>query len=384
MFDFTFRPTPPLWAVEECEAYYEKMAGKGWLLRRRGALLDLYRRSEPQALRYRLEFTPVKLGGGAPPLPEEQLELYRDCGWALAAKRGEVYVFRAPEDNDVPEIYSEDGGRAAMLAGLKKHYRGDVLGVAVGVGWMLLSAALKNVNLFSWKSLAEADLLLASLFILWSLLMWRSVFGLFMTRRLIREIKRYGVRRGQSRKKRRLVHRTVTAVLAAVLLLCLFGAGAEGLMRTSSPLPDTVEGVPYLLGEEVFNAQRDTEARQVSAGLQTNSVKHASTLFAPVQYHTYERLLTDDGGWGFLYQHVYVTWNRSLAGKLARSLAEDSFFSSAEDFRQVDIPGLDLALTTEEGLELIAVKGDTAVYAIYSGLGDDASARLLEAYADLP
>jgi hypothetical protein len=109
-----------------------------------------------------------------------------------------------------------------MLAG-SKHYRGDVL------AWRWASAGCaerrtQKRNLFSWKSLAEADLLLASLFILWSLLMWRSVcFGLFMTRRLIREIKRYGVRRG-SPGKAPLVHRTVTAVLAAVLLLSFSGA----------------------------------------------------------------------------------------------------------------------------------------------------------------
>lgn len=382
----TYRLTPPLWAVGECESRYEEMAAKGWLLEKRGAFLDKYRRGEPQTLRYRLEISGSTFTKGALPLPEEQMQLYEECGWTLAARAGDIYLFRASRDSETPEIYSDGTQQAAMLTGLNKRYRRDILGAVFWIAWLFVGAVIRGFDLLSWKTLAEADLLLAGLLLFWLLMLWKAVHGMARMRLLINRLRGGSVmEHGSPQQKRHLPGRAVSGVLSTLVLLCFLGCGAELLLRDTAPLPDTSGNLPYLLGEEVFSVRRADENEVTSFGREINYVKSMPTLFAPVQYHTSEYIIPEGGSDRPLYQHVYRTWNAGLALSLARSLAEDSVFSHSEDYTQVEIDGLSLALVADNGLELIAVRGNTVVYALYIHSADsDQLTRLLEAYAKKP
>lgn len=383
MGDVTVRLMPPFWAVGECEGYYESMAAKGWLLQKRGVLLDTYRRGMPRKLRYRLEIAGSSLECGILPLPQEQLQLYEECGWTLAARRREVYVFQAAADSGIPEIYNEDAQHAAMLAGLKKHYLGDLISVLFWIGWLSAAFLIRRLNPISCKAIAEADCLLGFLLSFWLLMTWRAFHGAAMIRLLLNRLKKgKGIDRRTARKNRHLMHRMISGALSTAALFCLTGGIAEAMLRNTSPLPESGRGMPYLLGGEMFEARRASEEEAVSFGRAINYVKSTPTLFSPVQYHTNEYLVPEGGGSGVLYQDVYAVRSHALAEKLAWSLAADSTFSPREGYVRTAVSGLDLALVAQGGLELIAVKDKTVVYAVYIGFPEDASARLLAAYAE--
>ena len=86
---YTWRPTPELWAIGETQAHYAKMASRGWMLQKRGTRFDRFIRSEPQQLQFWLEFTKRRAGSdafdGPDEIPEQQLQLYEDCGWKHVA-----------------------------------------------------------------------------------------------------------------------------------------------------------------------------------------------------------------------------------------------------------------------------------------------------------
>lgn len=107
----TYRIHPADYAIGDSERLYERMAAKGWVLEKRGITLSRFRREAPQRLRYRIELAQPEFLEGAD-LPEEQRELYEDCGWHLAAHCGVTYVFCAQEDGDAPpELYTDPRGQ---------------------------------------------------------------------------------------------------------------------------------------------------------------------------------------------------------------------------------------------------------------------------------
>jgi hypothetical protein len=236
--------------------------------------------------------------------------------------------------------------------------------------------------LLSWKTLAEADLLFTGLLLFWLLMLWKAGYGMVRMRLLINRLKGGAVMaHGPSRQRNHPVSRVITGVLSALLLICFVGVGAERLLDNTVPLPETAAGLPYLLGTEVFDARRAGPDEASSYRKKINVVQTSPTLFAPVQYHTNEDFVLSGGASGTLYQHIYEVRTPELAQKLAWSLAEDSVFSPLDGYIRVNIAGLDLAMRSNGGMEVIAVKDNTAVYAILIGPdGPEGQMRLLEAY----
>ena len=87
-------------------------ADGGWS--KRGIFFSRFERACPEQLRYRIELTAPDWFD-EPGMPAEQVTLYEDCGWHLAAQRGIVNIFCAPVDSDVPELYTDPRQQAAAL-----------------------------------------------------------------------------------------------------------------------------------------------------------------------------------------------------------------------------------------------------------------------------
>lgn len=81
------------------EAYLEEMERKGYHLDAAGKLLFYFKRTEPQDMRYRVEYWQDEL-------PGELIAQYKDCGWEYVAEtQRHVYIFRAPAGTPLPEPY---------------------------------------------------------------------------------------------------------------------------------------------------------------------------------------------------------------------------------------------------------------------------------------
>ena len=81
------------------EAYLEEMERKGYHLDAAGKLLFYFKRTEPQDMRYRVEYWQDEL-------PDELIAQYKDCGWEYVAEtQRHVYIFRAPSGTPLPEPY---------------------------------------------------------------------------------------------------------------------------------------------------------------------------------------------------------------------------------------------------------------------------------------
>ena len=88
-----YRFHPGEYAIGENEQFYGRMAQRGWLLDKRGAYLSRFRKGEPQQRKYRIELSSPHFLDDDQSLPEEQIQLYEECGWKLTAENGLVQVF---------------------------------------------------------------------------------------------------------------------------------------------------------------------------------------------------------------------------------------------------------------------------------------------------
>ena len=128
---------PQEFAIGETRQFYTKMAGKGWLLVKRGAFLSSFVRSEPETIRYGI-VPAVPAQSGEPPFTEEQIAAYKESGWAYVTGRGFIHVFSASGNGGASELYLEPEAYVAALKGLKKQYMVSFLQLPLSIAFFLL------------------------------------------------------------------------------------------------------------------------------------------------------------------------------------------------------------------------------------------------------
>ena len=351
---------PKDYAIGETEKYYSDMSEKGWELVKRGITLSRFQKAEPKKMRYRVEVVNLKsLEDGH--LPEEQVAVYKDCGWEYVISRGYLHIFRAPEGNDAPEFYLEPEQQAATLKGLRKQYCSSLMAPFIIVAFHAFMAALVG-GLFNgrwaaqlYRGLVEETAWVAGfcLFLLWAV--FSDLWGFIYISRLYRRMKK-GIPLDHAPRSRKLI--IIPRIISLLLLLCILGCvGYDYLNDERYTMPEATDDPYILLSDLGIKGTRTTNF----VNGEESTVKFNHSLLAE-HWDTQEFLDIDNDGKGneeWVYQDVYILKNKNIADRFVEVLMIDSTFAqSTEDYTRIDIPGLDQAWVTER-LECIAVKGTT-------------------------
>ena len=351
---------PKDYAIGETEKYYSDMSEKGWELVKRGITLSRFQKAEPKKMRYRVEVVNLKsLEDGH--LPEEQVAVYKDCGWEYVISRGYLHIFRAPEGNDAPEFYLEPEQQAATLKGLRKQYCSSLMAPFIIVAFHAFMAALVG-GLFNgrwaaqlYRGLVEETAWVAGfcLFLLWAV--FSDLWGFIYISRLYRRMKK-GIPLDHAPRSRKLI--IIPRIISLLLLLCILGCvGYDYLNDERYTMPEATDDPYILLSDLGIEGTRTTNF----VNGEESTVKFNHSLLAE-HWDTQEFLDIDNDGKGneeWVYQDVYILKNKNIADRFVEVLMIDSTFAqSTEDYTRIDIPGLDQAWVTER-LECIAVKGTT-------------------------
>ena len=381
---YTWRPTPQLWAIGETQAHYAKMAARGWMLQKRGTRFDRFIRTEPQQLQFWLEFTTRRAGSdvfdGPDEIPEEQLQLYEDCGWKHISSQVSVHVFAAPDDPSIPQPYDiGDPQQDAMMRQLQKTYRNDILmflitlplliAVIVGSGF----APLHDVLTGWWWGMFWLFGLAGSV--------WVSFYGFFRMRRLRKRLLAGERPRGTHLR----LFNGIKYVFATLSVLCLLVGVAELALSFDSryPLPERSDGI-YVVPSEALDMPRTPAEESFYGKLDPGQANAVDVSYALPFFKLYEvqEILGDDDL--TTWQDIYVLKFPSLAPRLAQSLMEDSVFADAEYYVPVEIDGLDAAWYVPTAMEYVAYKDNKVVYGIVNGdYESDYLIPMLEATAKL-
>ena len=361
---FRYGIHPPSYALGRNEQYYSKMAAQGWFLKKRGMWLSRFEAGEPVQMRYRVEIgAPATIDG--PALPAEQLDLYAQCGWTLAASEGMLYLFSAPADSEAPEPYADPAEQAPSLKALRRRYLLNFVGMVLQlVIFGLLGSYRHSLGATLAQGLVEQT---AQLILLVVLLvgLWGYELHAGLSLHLLYRRMRKGIPLDHNPQpsRRGIVWGIWGAVLAVVLVLC----GIQYRSSTDVPLPDGPEG-PWLLLSDL--GMEDPRTVMIYSDRE-NRLKTETSLLAR-QLESWE---TTEKSW--CATKTLELKNEEMAQFYARQLLELGIFAPPESYQQVEAPGLDLAFYVPGGLEVVAVLGNRVCY-IQCPLSE-AQAKILEA-----
>ena len=340
---YRYRFHPPKYALGEMEKFYSDMATKGCHLVKRGMFLSKFKTDEPADMKYRVEVISNGIFD-SPAMPEEQMAVFRDCGWEYTDRDGYVYIFRAPQNSDTQEFYLDPAQQADTLKSMRVNLLLSALQFPVEIIAFALLGKMFGENLWAQVYLAliteTAALfgLLAAIFVL----MADDVVGTFHLWKLYRKMKK-GVP---------LDHSPATAGLKffrfAKALLLIFSAVTLFAHYSNKPIPmPAYTDEPYItIAETGDYSSRDNSSE--------SEVKKSVSPFG-TYYDCYEKV-SGSAVTGWMYQEVMVLNNPDRADTVALAFMENATFAAeAKVFREIEIDGLDKAYYTG-GLECVAIK----------------------------
>lgn len=368
------------YAIGENEKFYSDMAARGWFLEKRGAYFSRFRRGKPADMRYRIE---VSAPGflEETDLPEEQVAVYEDCGWAYVTSRGMIHVFSSPAGSDAPEFYADPAQQAATLRALRRGY----IWAWVPVTLMLLfnffmAAAMSGGTgklLSKWGAefrlgwvAATALFLFAGALLVWAFYMF--LHAAWRMGRLYRRMKK-GIPLDHNPKGRMILHRTVSGILLGFVVLFGLLTFWQWVSKDTRDLPETADGPYVLLSDLGIEGERSA----LFYDDRTSQITVERSLLA-THYDVFECVTQGDDGEGnaWMYQDVYRLSPGVDREVFVRSLMDDSTFAHGSDsYHEVAVEGLEEAWVSG-GLECIAVKGNLAAYVTVLGPGQETAETL--------
>lgn len=336
------------------EKFYSDMAAKGWKLVSRGVFLSRFEKSEPEAVRYRIEIVSPKLLENGK-LPEEQVGIYEDCGWEYVTGRGFHHVFRAPDDSDAPEFYLDPAQQAETLQALRKQY---IWNAMIPLVYVLLFTILSffrwNVADGHWFAafyqswVADTYLIIGDVLILFGLV-FRDVWGMVYLSRLYHKMQK-GIPLNHESDGRHYFLRLAQWTITIVGLGCLCW---DTFCGQTFPMPlETKE--PYILLKELGVSGERTTNHPYSD--RESEVVYKKSLLA--ESWTAQEFVQDQQ---WLHQKVYILQRPGMMEQFVESLMYNSTFGrSPDNFTEIEIQGLDHAWVSKS-LECIAVKDNKAI-----------------------
>ena len=357
-----YRLHPGDYELGENEKFYSDMEARGWRLVKRGGSLSRFQRVEPNRARYRVEvYTPPFLEQSV--LPEEKIAVFEDCGWEYVADHGNLHIFRAPEGSDAPEFYDDPAQQAETL---KKARRDMWWSMAFSVVWVGLWAAIPMLLGSVPASRTGAQLVkrfiqapgIFLFYVFWlTYLLSHSLRSGWKISRTYRRLKQGLPMDHAPKLSRRIISKTLLVLSVLSLLL----TAGELFFHRAYDLPEEPDG-PYILLSGAGYTGEPGKLFYRDPGVES--------LWSPLAdcWETCEIVNTPADGQVWMYQDVYRLRFPGMAQKLAWALMEDSTFArSAENFRELDVPGLDRVFWVPGGMELVAVKGNLVNYVTFLG-----------------
>ena len=341
---------PPEYDLARTEAFYERQAARGWLLKERNLAFSLFEKGEPQVLHYRVEFATQGDGTffSGTTLPEDQVAWYEECGWRLVTSSGFVNIFSAPEGADSSELYNAPEQQAATLAFARKH----TAKAAVFAPFWLVVMLLCNSQFFSPYFYGQVYFLASpalwvgfTLLFFWRFLAW--MFRFFGFRALQKQLAA-----GRSADRAAVKHfhspwRGVSIALflcAAVLIIygipfsansstqeLAAGDFSPALLMGETSLPEATDQ-PFFYG--TVNQGQFITFWEVN--------QRADTAAG-------EQILSQD-----LYQLPSAWWAQRLLPRLA---VYQSWGTHYRDFEALSVPGFDQAAVSPDGITAVARSG---------------------------
>lgn len=322
-------PPCPAYDMEGTESWLAAMAERGFVLSHDGFFcgIGIFEKTEPRALRFRLEAAPKERGAlseDAPP-SEEAAELYASYGWQYVAARGQFLIYCA-DSPDARELNTDPKVQALTLKLVRKRERSNLF---VTLFWVLVYPLL-TLRL----GFVRAAIILGVPMLLWTLgiILWaviRSAKRMLHLHRLGKMLQQgeplNHKKDWRARALRDRVGRVIYPVVLLAWLICLLALWGEDLRgKHEVPLSEYTAPLPFA----TLQTLAPGGAYTLSNISYSNTVTAKSNWLAPqfINYAESARITLPDGAVldGFLRVEYYETASPWLARAVAREFLREA------------------------------------------------------------
>jgi len=174
------------WCIGETESWLSDMAAQGLHLESLGTVIVRFRRGEPEAVRYRVDFTNTEHF-----LDEEQRELYAQSGWEYVCDQKNSRIFRSPEASNAPEIHTDSAEQAYTLKKLSRRLTinnaVNILMPLIGIGMISIIFKFFGISILRFVEGTMMNSLI--IYLIHPYLMSAQIQGAGSIRKLVRSMR---------------------------------------------------------------------------------------------------------------------------------------------------------------------------------------------------
>jgi len=326
-------PPCPEYDIEAMESWLSDMAAEGLVLTRDGFFFGFgyFEKTEPKAMRYRLEATKNRSGtlNEFNP-PEEAQELYETMGWQYVAARGNFHIY-CTEDPEARELHTDPQVQAITIDTLRKKIRRDIVFEVV---WILLLVGIR-VGFIGNSALYGAPLVLSAIAIgtpaailFLAIIIW-AIADMVRKLRKLSELRRKAkngeeLDHGKEWRKGRIRY-WLGLMINWLITIIFFGLIFSSCLRSVDnkneiPLDEFTGTLPFATMRD-FISDSSFEPDKTSLGYQLNTVEFRSDLLAPVVIDF------DENGCIYVNEEMYINGGLGVTYIEARNewLAKEVF-----------------------------------------------------------
>ena len=381
-------PPCPEYDIEAMESWLSDMAAEGLVLSRDGFFFGFgyFEKTEPKAMRYRLEATKNRSGTLNEFSPSEDArELYEAMGWQYVAARGNFHIY-CTDDPEARELHTDPRVQAITIDALCRKIRRDVIFEVV---WILLLIGIR-VGFIGNSALYGAPLVLSAIAIgtpaailCLAIIIW-AIADMVRKLRKLSELRRKAkngeeLDHGKEWRKGR-VRYWLGLVINWIITIIFFGLIFSSCMRSVDnkneiPLDEFTGTLPFATMRE-FIPNSTFEQDETSLGYQMNTVEIRSDFLAPVaiDFDQTGSIYVDEeycvrGGLGVTYIEARNEW---LAKEIFRELKYSDKGSKYYKPLELSVEGMDQqAAHIDIFPTVIFRKGNIVIRADFYHSGED-------------
>lgn len=368
------------WDIGKNESWFSDMAEQGLHLRSIGRLFAIFSKGQPAKTRYRIDVLYNEPS-------QEQLDIYKDCGWNFVTNNMNFYIFSSLESSNSPELHTDPIEQGFTLTNLDKRYRNLLIIISflmMGFFGMMYNVIFMNNTPF--LSMVEGSFLQQILLSIVMLHTFYTVIRNFATVRKLRKslLEGKSVNHKQNWRRSRFINGTIYSLIIIIGVYSITIPITAIIRRDSYTIPEAEVDLPVVRLaqiEQSSDLKRDTSINY--NGLDWgNRVTYRWSNLAPIQYEVEEHGIIENEMWedsnGQYSPSVSTNYYQLAFNNMADGLIHDLMDRNIDKYeidiviREVASPTFDSIYIAEDGIrkQIFASCENTVTYISYYGNED--------------
>ena len=314
-----------IYAIGRNESWFVAMASKGLHLKKFGRLFVYFEKGEPKEIKYRIDYLKE-----AP--SQEQLDVYKDCGWNFVTNSGHFYVFSASEKSCTTELHTDPIEQGFSLSELDKRLRNNL--IIISLTMLLFLGMMISIYYFNdepFLFMIKGQFVQQMFLVIVELYVFYSVIRNYRVVRNLKQSLLQGteINHNEDYRKARLLGGMLSGVFLSIAIFTIIIPFVDIAKSKDYTLPEGNTNLPIIRLAEIEknpNFRREIGYNRNNVDW-ANRVSYDWSLLAPVQYEIDEHGIVEGEMWGDksgVYSPSITTRYYKLAfGSMADNLTLD-------------------------------------------------------------